>query len=198
MQESSSQTLSQKLSGFWLFLRRWGANPLSMGSVIPSSVGLRRLVQRHVSCEEDEVVVEFGGGTGAITRAILDAGVSGDCVYSVELDTHLAEYLQRTFPEVHVICGDARLIDTFLGEDRVGRVGTLVVGIPMVLLPLPLQQEIIDAIFRVLRLGRGFHLFTYCITSPLPMKKLGLKGRRLGWTPLNFPPASLWYYERVS
>ena len=193
---STQHTILQKFSGLWLFLRRWAAHPLSMGSLIPSSVGLRNLVKNHIKCMDDEVVVEFGGGTGAITRAILESGIPAQRIYSVELDPQLAEYLQKTFPQIQVICGDARLIDTFLGEDKSGKVGTLIVGIPMVLLPLQLQQDIVEAIFRVLRKGRGFLLFTYCITSPLPMKKLGLTGRRLGWTPLNVPPASLWYYER--
>ena len=73
----------------------------------------------------------------------------------------------------------------------------MVVGIPMVLLPIDLQKEIIEAIFSVLPEGRRFILYTYCATSPLDMKKLGLKGKRLGWTPRNFPPASVWGYTKA-
>ena len=42
--------------------------------------------------------------------------------------------------------------------------------------------------------GRGFVLYSYCATSPIPTAKLGLEGRRAAWTPLNFPPASVWRY----
>jgi phosphatidylethanolamine/phosphatidyl-N-methylethanolamine N-methyltransferase len=43
--------------------------------------------------------------------------------------------------------------------------------------------------------GKGFLLYTYCITSPLPYEKLNLGARRMAWTPLNFPPASVWRYR---
>ena len=57
-----------------LFLRRWLANPLQMGSIIPSSPALGRQVARLIERHEDEVVLELGAGTGAITRALLAGG----------------------------------------------------------------------------------------------------------------------------
>ena len=76
------------------------------------------------------------------------------------------------------------------------RVGTVVCGIPLVLLPLSRQRDLIEAIEHVAP-GRGFLHFSYCATSPLPSGKLGLSGRRQSWTPLNFPPASVWRYVSV-
>ncbi|HZH48106.1 MAG TPA: hypothetical protein VEY31_15870 [Roseococcus sp.] len=43
--------------------------------------------------------------------------------------------------------------------------------------------------------GRGFLLYTYCATSPLPWRRLGLQAKRLAFTPLNLPPASVWLYR---
>jgi len=63
----------------------------------------------------------------------------------------------------------------------------------MVLLPQERQQGLIDAIEAVAP-GRGFLHFSYCITSPLSARKLGLQGQREAWTPANFPPASVWRY----
>jgi phosphatidylethanolamine/phosphatidyl-N-methylethanolamine N-methyltransferase len=42
--------------------------------------------------------------------------------------------------------------------------------------------------------GRGFLHYSYCATSPLSGRRLGLAARREAWTPLNFPPASVWRY----
>jgi phosphatidylethanolamine/phosphatidyl-N-methylethanolamine N-methyltransferase len=181
----------------WVFFQRWLADPLQMGSIIPSSIGLRKLVTKNVTCTPDQVVVEFGGGTGAITRALLEAGVPANRVFSIEIDGDLATFLQQTYPDVNVVHGDCREVEKHIGEDLVGKVGTLVVGIPMVMLPIELQKEIVAAIFRVLPKGGRFLLYTYCATSPLDMKKLGLKGKRLGWTPRNFPPASVWGYSKA-
>ena len=68
-------------------------------------------------------------------------------------------------------------------------------GIPLVLLPLEQQQRFVDAVEAVAP-GRGFLLYTYCITSPLPYRKLRLTARREAWTPLNFPPASVWRWVK--
>lgn len=181
----------------WVFFQRWLANPLSMGSIVPSSVGLRNLISKNVICGPDEIVVEFGGGTGALTRAILEAGVPAARVWSIEIDPELASFLHQTYPDVNVVHGDCRETGKFIGSEQLGKVGTVVVGIPMVMLPLDLQREIVTEIFRVLPEGRRFLLYTYCATSPLDMKKLGLKGKRLGWTPRNFPPASVWGYTKA-
>ena len=158
----------------WVFFQRWLANPLSMGSIVPSSIGLRKLISKHVICGADEIVVEFGGGTGAITRALLEAGIPAAKVWSIEIDPELASFLHQTYPDVNVVHGDCRDTKKFIGDDLVGKVGTVVVGIPMVLLPLDLQKQIVAAIFSVLPEGRRFILYTYCATSPLDMKKLGL------------------------
>jgi len=181
----------------WVFFQRWLADPLSMGSIVPSSIGLKNLVTKNLICGPDQVVVEFGGGTGAITQAILNGGIPAERVYTVEIDPELAKFLDQTYPDVNVLHGDCRNIDQMLPKELIGKVGTIVVGIPMVMLPIDLQKEIVAAIFRVLPQGSRFILYTYCATSPLDRAKLGLKGKRLGWTPRNFPPASVWGYWKA-
>jgi len=184
-------------SATWVFFQRWMADPVSMGSILPSSPALRNLVSKNVLCGPDQIVVEFGGGTGSLTRAILEAGVPPERVCSIEIDRELVDYMERAHPQVWNVHGDAREADTLIGEEWVGKVGTVMVGIPMVMLSFRLQKEIVDSIFRILAPGGRFLQFTYCITCPLPREKLGLKGERLGFTPLNFPPASLWGYTRA-
>jgi len=184
--------------GAWTFFKRYFANPLAMGSLVPSSASLRRIMSRSVECGADEVVVEFGGGTGPMTRAILEAGVPPERLWSIELDPELAGFLAQLYPDVHVLHGDCREIEARLPPELIGKVGTVVLGIPMVLLPVETQREIVAAMFRILGPGRGFLHYTFCIGSPLNREALGLSGRRLGWTPLNVPPASVWRYAAAA
>ena len=178
----------------WMFFRRWIANPLQMGSVIPSSPALCRRVAGQIHRAADEVVVELGAGTGVISRALIEAGLPPDRLLVVEIVADMAAHLRDVLPPgVTVIEGDARSLDSLIAPQWHGRIGTVVCGIPLVLLPLAQQRRFIDAIEAVAP-GRGFLHYSYCATSPLPGSKHGLAAKREAWTPLNFPPASVWRY----
>ncbi|WP_137124588.1 class I SAM-dependent methyltransferase [Roseomonas sp. HF4] len=182
--------------GFSLFLRRWLANPLQMGSIVPSSPALTRRIAALVERAEDEVVVELGAGTGAVSRALLAAGVPPERLVVVEIVPDMARHLAQSLPGVTVIEGDAFALPEALPAALHGRVGTAICGIPLVLLPTEAQRRFVAAVEAVAP-GRGFLLYTYCVTSPLPWRALGLAARREAFTPLNLPPASVWRYRPI-
>ncbi|NKC32797.1 methyltransferase domain-containing protein [Roseomonas sp. BU-1] len=165
-----------------------------MGSIIPSSDTLCRRIAGLVARKEDEVVVELGAGTGVISRALLAAGVPAEKLVVVEIVRDMADHLRAALPGVNVICGDAFELARDLPKALHGKVGTAICGIPLVMLPLADQQRFVSAVESVAP-GKGFLLYTYCITSPLPYRKLALSAKREVWTPMNFPPASVWRYQ---
>ena len=177
-----------------LFLRSWAAHPLRMGSVIPSSPALCRRVVRQGWPAPGLGVLELGCGTGVMARAFTAAGLSQDRLILVEIDPNMAEHLRAEFPAATVIEGDARKLPELLPEHWQGRIGSVVCGIPLVLLPVAEQRSFIDAIAAVAP-GRGFLHYSYCATSPLPYRRHGLTARREAWTPWNVPPASVWRYS---
>lgn len=177
----------------WMFFRRWLANPLQMGSVIPSSPALCARMVREVRRAPEEAVLELGAGTGVISRALLRAGVPAEKLFVVEIVPDMARHLRRVLPGANVIEGDAMRLPDLIPAHWHGNIGTVICGIPMVLLPLDQQKRLVGAIDAVAP-GRGFLHFSYCLTSPLPRPKLALSGRRQAWTPFNFPPASVWRY----
>lgn len=184
---------NQTLEGVWLFLRRWLAHPLRMGSVVPSSQALCSRLVKHGWPETGTVVLELGAGTGVVSRAFLDAGLAPERLIVVEVDSDMVRHLRETLPGVTVIEGDARSLADLLPARFRGRIGSVVCGIPLVLLPLSEQKRFIGAMESVAP-GRGFLHFSYCVTSPLSGRKLGLSPKREAWTPLNIPPASVWRY----
>jgi phosphatidylethanolamine/phosphatidyl-N-methylethanolamine N-methyltransferase len=129
-----------------------------------------------------------------ISRALLAAGVPAEKLVVVEIVPAMAEHLRQALPGVDVVCGDAFDLPGALPERLHGKVGTAICGIPLVLLPIEQQRRFVEAVEAVAP-GRGFLLYTYCITSPLPWRRLGLSARREGWTPRNIPPASVWRYR---
>jgi phosphatidylethanolamine/phosphatidyl-N-methylethanolamine N-methyltransferase len=187
---------ARPLSRTLLFLRRWAANPLEMGSIVPSSPALgRRVAAAAARLAAGGSVVELGAGTGAITQALLDGGIAPGRLTVVEIVPEMAAMLAATWPGVRVITGDAWSLSSLLGEGSLGRIGAVVCGIPLVLLPRARQAALVAEIEAVAP-GRGFLHYSYCATSPLPRAALGLTGQRLAWTPLNLPPASVWHYAK--
>lgn len=184
----------QNAANAGLFFRRWLRNPLQMGSVIPSSPSLCRRIAGLVERDEDEIVVELGAGTGVVSRALLASGIPAERLTVVEIVPEMASHLRRTLPGAQVVTGDAFALPDVIAPRWHGKVGTVICGIPLVLLPMEQQARFIRAVEAVAP-GRGFLLYTYCITSPLPYRKLGLTARREAWTPRNLPPASVWRYQ---
>jgi phosphatidylethanolamine/phosphatidyl-N-methylethanolamine N-methyltransferase len=176
-----------------LFLRAWATNPLRMGSVIPSSRALCRRVVRAAWPAPTRAVLELGAGTGVVAHAFLQAGLPPERLILVEIDPHMAAHLRTRFPGVTVIEGDARALPALLPERFRGRIGSVVCCIPLVLLPEAEQRRFVEAIGAVAP-GMGFVHYSYCVTSPLPARRLGLAASRQAWTPLNLPPASVWRY----
>ena len=126
-----------------MFFRRWLANPLQMGSIIPSSSALCERIVRHTTRAHDEVVLELGAGTGVVSRALLDSGMPPDRLIVVEIVPDMADHLRDVLPGAIVIEGDARALPDLLPRRWHGRIGTVICGIPLVLLPVPEQRGLI-------------------------------------------------------
>jgi phosphatidylethanolamine/phosphatidyl-N-methylethanolamine N-methyltransferase len=183
-------------SGRWLFFRRALAHPLQLGTPIPSSPALGRLIASHLKDRKNGLIIEIGGGTGVITRELLAAGVPAERLLVLEIDPEMADYLRATLPEARVMTGDARRLPELLPPSWRGRVDAVVSGVPMAVLTAAYQREIIDAVFDVLAPDGRYLQYTFTMGgSPVHARRLGLIGRRLGTTFGNFPPASVWTYR---
>jgi phosphatidylethanolamine/phosphatidyl-N-methylethanolamine N-methyltransferase len=170
-----------------MFLRRWLANfgdPL-LGRTMPAGRSA------HEPCRR-----RGGTGTRGADRCDLagpPGGRPAERLIVVEFVPEMANHLHGALPGVLVVEGDARNLPGLLPRHWHGRIGSVVCGIPLVLQPLAEQRRLIAAIEAVAP-GRGFLHCSYCATSPLPCRKHALAARREAWTPLNFPPASVWRY----
>jgi phosphatidylethanolamine/phosphatidyl-N-methylethanolamine N-methyltransferase len=196
MKVPSAVETSQAGEGL-LFLRRWLAHPLKVGAVLPSSPALARLVARQIKLGPDEALVELGAGTGSVTKALVEAGIPKDRLFVVEIDADMCNFLRKQLPQVQVIHGDASRLADLIPARWHGKIPTVISGIPMITLPMDVQQRLTKAWFEVLKPGGNMLQYTYSLVSPLPESKLGLKGRRKGIAFLNVPPAWVWSYTKI-
>ncbi len=196
-QRSSLARLHERRrSPAWLFFRRFLAHPLRLASILESSPALSRIVAEQLSCGADDYVVELGAGTGPVTRALLAAGVSPDRLIAVEIDAQMAGFLRQGFPGVTVIEDDALGLKQVVRPEALKKIGAVICGVPISLLPAAQQRELVDLMLSLLPPGRPFLAYTHRLTSPLPAEALGLTGERRAFTLLNLPPASVWAYQK--
>ena len=179
----------------WLHFRRFLAHPIKSAAVFSSSQDLSRLVASQVRPVDDGLVDELGAGTGAVTRALLSAVIPPDKLIAVELDAEMAGFLRESYPEITVVQGSALGLRELLPASALGRIGAIVCGIPVSLMPFEQQRELISAVMSLLPPGCPFLMYSYRLSSPLPTEKLGLSGKRLAFTLRNLPPASVWAYH---
>ncbi len=181
-----------------MFIRRWFKHPLRLGAIIPSSPALTKLVSRQVQLHAGKYVVELGGGTGRLTRTLLEAGIPNERLIVVELDKELCNYLRQSLPNATVIQGDACDLPKILPKKVVGNVSSVISGIPMTNIPNEIIQKIIDACLAVMSDDGEILQYTYRPLSPLAAGKLGLSKQRVGMTFRNLPPATVWRYKRAA
>lgn len=175
-----------------LFLRELMAQPLAVGAICASSPHLAARMAALVDLAADGLVVELGGGTGVITAALLARGVPPERLVVVEQSDRLAAHLRQRFAAIHVLHGDAAELPALLarldGAQPV-RVQHIVSGLPLLSIPTPVRQRILQAGAQVLAPGGRLLQFTYALHGPSPWQQAGLVCQRRERVLANLPPA---------
>jgi phosphatidylethanolamine/phosphatidyl-N-methylethanolamine N-methyltransferase len=179
------------------FIRSWIERPLSIGAVTPSGKVLARAMARYVDPSSSGPVVELGPGTGPVTEALVEAGVSPSRLVLVEFDPSFCRILQSRYPEATLVQGDAyslrRLLETLLMQPA----AAVVSGLPLVTKPIRERWRLIRDAFDLMVPGAPFVQFTYSVASPLPKRLGGFTAEASERIWMNLPPARVWVYRKA-
>lgn len=195
------EALKTRKPGAWTFFRQWLKNPLRTAAVAPSSPELAAAMIAELP-DDARRVIELGGGTGAITRALLAAGIADRDLLVLELNEELHAHLHLRFPQVPVLLGDARSLPALAranGYLDQGPADAIVSGLGLLTMPPQLQRSLLSAAFECLRPDGTFVQFTYGPAAPVAdavMRELGLHVRRGEFILRNVPPATVYVYTR--
>lgn len=182
--------------GSSVFARALLRNPRTVGAFCPSSARLARAVAAAVDVSAAGYVVELGGGTGALTSALLERGVPPQRLVVIERDPTLARHLRQAFRAVTVICGDAAALARIVARlEGQARVDTVVSSLPLISLSADEVRAIGAQICAVLERGGLLVQYTYQIAlrrARLP-RCLELVASDRVW--INLPPARVEVYR---
>ena len=147
------------VASLFMFGREILDSPRSIGAICPSSPKLARRMASLVN-HRSGIVVELGGGTGAVTAALLKQGISPQRLIVVEQSAKLSALLRNRFPEVTVINGDAARLAELLGPDS-GKVAAIVSSLPLRSLEPACVRDILRQLEEVLQEDGLFIQYAY-------------------------------------
>ncbi len=185
------------------FIGQWLKNPRQTAAVAPSSPELAAAMLAEMPADTRRVI-ELGGGTGALTRAIVSHGITGNALLVLELNEELHSHLHRRFPEELLVLGDAAELPRLASEAGfldAGPADAVISGLGLLAMDRELVTRILRAAFACLRPDGRFIQFTYGPVSPVSdavLDVLGLRMRRGEFVLRNVPPATVYVYERAN
>jgi phospholipid N-methyltransferase len=179
-----------------LFAREILSNPRAMGAACPSAPALASGMAARVPLDRDGLVVELGGGTGAVTAALLKHGVPPWKLVVVERSPKLTHHLRQRFGQLRVIQGDAAQLGHLLGHPR-PRLNSIVSSLPLRSLHPATTRAVAHQFETLLEPGGLLVQFTYDLRGSHPRLLPGFRwlSSKIIWG--NLPPARVEVFERV-
>jgi phospholipid N-methyltransferase len=178
------------------FLQAFLKNPAKVGSIKPSSPELALTMIDGIEPSAENVVIELGVGTGAITKFLQHVVPDERSYLGIELDPDLVKLLRTNFPEMNIICGNAMETSAIHKRSGLGRVGYIVCCLPFVSLPAKVRSGVLEEVdkfmqegceFRTLQYAHGYYLPSAVKFRETMRAKYG-KERRSPLVVKNVPP----------
>ena len=173
-----------------LFARNFLANPRGIGSFIPSS---RRLTQRllaGIDWPTARTIVEYGPGTGVVTRALLARMAPDARLFAFEINADFVAYLRRsiTDPRLTVIEASAETVAAVLESHGLRHCNAAISSLPFSIMPEPVRRAIVRATDASLAPGAQLVGYQY---STRWLRELRRTFHRVTvhFEPRNWPPA---------
>lgn len=143
------------------FLQAFLKNPAKVGSITPSSTDLAQKMIEGLRPGPDNVVLELGVGTGAITKYLQQIVPDESSYLGIELDSLLVRSLRKNFPDLQIVRGNALDAVSIHQRSGLGRVGIVICCLPFVSLPNEVGERILLGIDEFMQQGCVFRTFQY-------------------------------------
>jgi phosphatidylethanolamine/phosphatidyl-N-methylethanolamine N-methyltransferase len=178
--------------------------PRSIGAVAPSSRFLARTILAAAELDKCHSIVEFGPGTGAFTKYILEQLRPDQRYVGIEQNKRFVALLMQQFPRLTFVNDSVENLLRIDAEFNIGPIDAIICGLPWASLPLPVQDNTFSAMRGLLHADSVFCTFAYLQGLVLPgarvlRARLRKEFRTISRSPIvwrNFPPAFVYICRR--
>ncbi|GAB2904682.1 methyltransferase domain-containing protein [Paralcaligenes sp. KSB-10] len=172
-----------------IFIQELFTQPGAIGAICPSSRYLSKYMAQQVPCDTDGLVIELGGGTGAITQALLDRGIAPDNLMVVEYSRPFVQRLRERFANVEIVHGNAAELCQLVPRDK--KIAAIVSSLPLCSLPDHVTQLILQQWQTLLQDNGVAVQFSYHLRTPKWRHYLTPTHTRSKIVWANLPPANI-------
>jgi phosphatidylethanolamine/phosphatidyl-N-methylethanolamine N-methyltransferase len=185
-------------SNEFVFLRAWMRAPLVTAAMLPSGKILSSALAEAVDPAVPGAVVELGAGTGAVTAALVERGISPERLILIEFLPEFCELLRRRYPAARVIAGDAFDAPDILRNLNVGSLAAVVSCLPLYGKTPERRERLLHELLRLGPKGMPFVQATNFARSPIRFDPATIAGTPSPRIWLNLLPALVWTYRLAS
>ncbi len=179
------------------FLQAFLKNPLKVGAVAPSSPELAAEMLQGMTPDENNIVLELGVGTGAITKYLQQIIPNKESYLGIELDEELVRTINSRFNDMNIVAGSAADAYRIHQDSGLGKVSYLVCCLPFVSLPKEVSESVLAEIEKFMLEGCTLRIFQYAHGYYLPpaiklrefMRNRYGRSKRSPLVLKNLPPA---------
>jgi phospholipid N-methyltransferase len=150
------------------FFNAFLKNPLNVGAIVPSSPELARKMCEGIKPDKNNIVLEIGVGTGAITKEIKKILPNKESYLGIEINKNFMKMLRRDFYELNFVNASATEAFEIHRRERLGKVRYIISGLPFASLPKLVSQDIIREVEKFMSHGCLFRTFQYAHGYTLP------------------------------
>ena len=194
-----AKPLKKKLKDEFRFFRNWLDSPLTLGAISPSGPELARRIASLVPVRPDGRYLELGPGTGVVTQAIFDRGITQPQLTALEYTSEFCRMLRDRFPRMTTIQGDAyalrETLETAMPVQN-GMFAGIVSGLPLFTQPVEKRKALILDALDLCEPGAPYIQFSYAMVPPVKPEPGVLNLDKTGWIFANLPPARVWVYTK--
>lgn len=194
--KTGSVAVKRPAAGRFAFVKSLVENPTLTGAVAPSGAALSRLMASFADPAAPRPILELGPGTGVVTAALIERGISPERIIAVEFNPAFCSLIAERFAGVTVVRGDAYDLAATLPEASAGPFSSVISSLPLLTRPPEVRRALIDQALD--RTVPGGHLIQFSYSMFPPVKPIAgrFKVERSKWVVMNLPPARVWIYRR--
>lgn len=177
-----------------LFVKEVANSIKKIGAIAPSSKFLANDIIKQIDFDENQIILEFGCGNGAITKRLLKQMPSSSRLISLEINDPFLKHCQDKFKvynnfEVHN--HSAIDFDSLLHKLEIKKVDYLISSLPLAILPKTDLDVLFKKIPNYLVNDGSFVQYQYSLNKYKFLKSV-FSSVKLGFTPINLPPAFIY------